>query len=153
KHGLNYFSVVSNQFSLARILDAWWNKGGYYLHWETASDPDFRRWFEETQMVLMPWSSQASGFFIETEAGQPQERDLVRCYHSKENLQRRGRAFELAHRYGVEPIHIALAWVLCQKFPVFPIIGPRLPGETRSSMRALDIELTDEEIRWLDLDA
>ena len=99
----------------------------------------------------MPWSSQASGVFIEDEAQQPRDRDLPRCYHSPDNFTRRERAFELARRYGVSPVNIALAWVLRQPFPVFPIIGTRLPGETRDCLRALDVALTDEEVRWLDL--
>ena len=151
RNGRNYFSLVSNQFSLARIQDAWWTIDGSYPYWQSASGPEFRRWFEATRMVLVPWSSQASGFFIEKEAQQPRDRDLPRCYHSAANFQRRERAFELARKYGVNPINIALAWVLNQPFPVFPIIGTRLPGETRNCLCALDVPLTPEEVRWLDL--
>ena len=151
RNGRSYFSVVSNQFSLARIIDAWWTIDGSYAYWQSASDPEFRRWFEATQTVLVPWSSQASGFFIENEAQQPRDRDLPRCYHSPENFTRRERAFELGRRHAASPINIALAWVLQQPFPVFPIIGTRLPGETRDCLRALDVTLTAEEIRWLDL--
>ena len=152
KNKLNYFSLVSNQFSLARILDAWWNKGDANLYWASCSDPEFRRWFEETQTALMPWSSQASGFFIERKSKTPDDFDLVRCWHNEDNLKRRERAFELAKKYSVAPINIALAWVLCQKFPVFPIIGPRRPEETRDSMRALDVRLSEQELHWLDLE-
>ena len=152
RNGRNWFSVVSNQFSLARIIEAWWTITGSHTYWRSASDPEFRRWFEATQTVLVPWSSQASGFFIENEAQQPRDRDLPRCYHSPENFTRRQRAFELARRHGVSPINIALAWVLRQPFPVFPIIGTRLPGETRDCLRALDVALTAEEVRWLDLE-
>ena len=151
RNGRAYFSVVSNQFSLARIVDAWWTVDGNYTYWQSASDPEFRRWFEATQIPLVPWSSQASGFFIEDEAQQPRDRDLPRCYHSADNFTRRERAFDLARRHRVSPVNIALAWVLRQPFPVFPIIGTRLPGETRDCLRALDIALTSEELRWLDL--
>ena len=151
RNGRNYFSVVSNQFSLARIVDAWWTIDGSYTYWQSASDLEFRRWFEVTQMPLVPWSSQASGFFIEHEAEQPRDRDLPRCYHSPENFTRRERAFELARRHGVSAINIALAWVLQQPFPVFPIVGTRLPGETRDCLRALNVTLSADEIRWLDL--
>ena len=151
RNGRSYFSLVSNQFSLARIQDAWWTIDGSFPYWQSASDPEFRRWFEATQTVLVPWSSQASGFFIENEAQQPRDRDLARCYHSEDNFRRRERAFELARKNGVSPVNIALAWVLQQPFPVFPIIGTRLPGETRDCLRALDVTLTSEEVRWLDL--
>ena len=152
RKGLNFFTIVSNQFSLARILKAWWTDGSdQYGAWETATGTEFRKWLEETQTVLVPWSSQASGFFIEREDAQPRDRDIALCYHSEENFKRRERAFEVAKKYGVKPINIALAWVIGQPFPVFPIIGTRLPGETRNCMLALDIDLTDDEIRWLDL--
>ncbi len=48
-------------------------------------------------------------------------------------------------------INVALAYVLCQPFPVFALIGPRAPWETRSCLRALQVELSRDELRWLDL--
>ena len=53
---------------------------------------------------------------------------------------------------GVQTISIALAYVLCQLFPTFPLIGPRTPGEIRTSFDALDVELTPDELRWLNLE-
>ena len=58
----------------------------------------------------------------------------------------------LAKERGVLPLAIALAYVLCQSFPTFPLIGPLALAETRTSWQALDIELTLEEVRWLNLD-
>ena len=55
--GLAGFAAVSNNFSLARMVEAPW--GGCLA----ASDARSRQWFTRTQMVLMPWSSQARGFF------------------------------------------------------------------------------------------
>src|SRR6266568_3692021 len=52
---------------------------------------------------------------------------------------------------GVLPINIALAYVLCQPFPTFPLIGPRLLSETRTSFPGLDIQLTPVFFYWLDL--
>ncbi len=50
------------------------------------------------------------------------------------------------------PVQVALAYVLAQAFPTFALIGPRTIGETRTSFQALDIELTPEEVRWLNLE-
>ena len=52
---------------------------------------------------------------------------------------------------GTEPIELALAFVLNQDFPSFPLIGPRNFFETRSSLKALEINLSQEERDWLDL--
>ena len=74
----------------------------------------------------------------------------MRCWYSDDNFQRRERAIELARRKGVEPINIALAYVLCQPFPAFALIGPRIISETVSSLRGVSVTLTPEELRWLD---
>ena len=50
------------------------------------------------------------------------------------------------------PINIALAYVLCQPFPTFALIGPRLLSETRTSFQALDVQLTLDELKWLNLE-
>jgi len=46
-----------------------------------------------------------------------------------------------------------LAYVLCQPFPTFPLIGPRTLAETRTCLPALDIALAPDELRWLNLEA
>jgi aryl-alcohol dehydrogenase-like predicted oxidoreductase len=58
----------------------------------------------------------------------------------------------LAEQRGVDPIQIALAYVINQPFPCFPLIGPRQIQETRNSLAALDIELSPAECRWLNLE-
>ena len=52
----------------------------------------------------------------------------------------------------ITPIVIALAWVLTQPFPTFPLIGPRTLSETGSSVLALTVSLTPVEVAWLNLD-
>jgi aryl-alcohol dehydrogenase-like predicted oxidoreductase len=142
------FSVVSNNFSLARMVDAPW--GGCI----SASDPESRAWFAKTQIALLAWSSQARGFFVEGRA-HPDKRDdeeLVRCWYSADNFQRLDRVNELAKKRNVLPINIALAYVLHQPFPTFALIGPRQLSETRTSFAGLDIKLSADEVAWLNLD-
>lgn len=147
EHGLVGFSAMSNNFSLARMIDPVW--AGCIA----ASDAQSRAWLVEQQMPLMPWSSQARGFF--TGRAHPDDHsdpELVRCWYSEDNFRRLERVNEMAKQRGVLPINIALAYVLCQPFPTFPLIGPRLLSETRTSFLGLDIELTPEELRWLNLE-
>ena len=101
----------------------------------------------------MPWSSQARGFF--TGRARPDDYsdpELVRCWYSDDNFQRLERVNEMARRRGVLPINIALAYVLEQPFPTFPLIGPLRLSETRTSFPGLTITLTPEELRWLNLE-
>jgi aryl-alcohol dehydrogenase-like predicted oxidoreductase len=50
-------------------------------------------------------------------------------------------------------VQIALAWVLCQPFPTFALVGPATLREMHASIDALDIELTPQEVKWLNLEA
>jgi predicted dehydrogenase/aryl-alcohol dehydrogenase-like predicted oxidoreductase len=146
KAGRTPFAAVSNNFSLARALDVPW------AGCVSSSDDESRTWLEKNQLALMPWSSQARGFFTGRAApGDKSDPELVRCWYSDDNFQRLARAQELAERRGVAPTAIALAYVLGQEFPTFPLIGPRALAETRTSLDGLTVELTPAEVRWLDL--
>ncbi|MEX2387256.1 MAG: aldo/keto reductase, partial [Phycisphaeraceae bacterium] len=59
---------------------------------------------------------------------------------------------ELAKKYDVLPINIAAAYVLCQPSPIFALFGPRTLEELRTSLPALDVPLTPEEVQWLNLE-
>lgn len=148
KAALSPFSVVSNNFSLARMIDPVW-KGCI-----AASDPQSRAWFTRTQIPLLSWSSQARGFFLEGHAhpDQRDDKEMVRCWYSEDNFKRLERAKELARKKGVRPINIALAYVLCQPFPTYALIGPRKVEETRTSLPALNVPLSEDEVRWLNLE-
>src|SRR5581483_3962846 len=148
KNGKQGFGAVSNNFSLARMIEPVW--AGCIA----ASDPASRAWFTKTQMPLMPWSSQARGFFTER-AHQDRalnDEEMNRVWYSDDNWKRRQRVIELAQRRNVEPIAVALAYVLNQPFPTFPLIGPRQLSETRTSIAALDVELSAQELKWLNLE-
>jgi predicted dehydrogenase/aryl-alcohol dehydrogenase-like predicted oxidoreductase len=145
--GMRGFSAVSNNFSLARMVEPVW--AGCIA----ASDAASRAWFTETQMPLLPWSSQARGFF--TDRARPDDTsdpELVRCWYSADNFARKERVETMAKERGVLPINIALAYVLCQPFPTFALFGPRTLAETRTSLPALDIALTPDELRWLNVE-
>lgn len=152
------FSAISNQFSLARMIEPVWS--GCI----SANTPEYREFLKENELALFPWSSQARGFFTDrvdeihqssksssVQPGlHPSDSEIQRCWFSEDNLERRSRAYALANEKGVEPINIALAFVLAQSFPCFPLIGPRQLSETQSCLRALEIELSEDELNWLD---
>ncbi len=144
--GLQGFSVVSNNFSLARMIDPPW--AGCI----SASDADSRAWLTESQITLLPWSSQARGFFVRGNPDFVEDEELVRCWYAPDNFQRLARAQELAREKACDPIQIALAYVLWQPFPTIPLIGPRNTSETASSFRALELQLTPLEVKWLNLE-
>ena len=48
---------------------------------------------------------------------------------------------EIAQAHGAKPAQVALAWVLHQPFPTYPLIGPHTADELRSSVAALELTL------------
>src|SRR5438105_6564428 len=105
KHGKTCLAAISNQFSLARLVNIGW--AGCL----SAGDPESRGWFARTQTPLMPWSSQARGFFLpDTSPENRGNSELVWWWHSDDNFERLHHARKMAARRGVLPINIALAY-------------------------------------------
>ena len=147
KHGLVGFSILNNQMSLARMIDPVW------ANCLSVSDQASRAWLTENQFPVLAWSSQARGFF--TASAHPKNQaneELARCWYSDDNFLRKQRAAELARERGVEEINVALAYVLSQPFPIWSLIGPATVAEVRSCFSALEISLTPDEVRWLNLE-
>ncbi|MEM7808546.1 MAG: aldo/keto reductase [Planctomycetota bacterium] len=143
KKGVRGFTVMSQNLSLAEMVDPVWRGC------ESAHADDWMSYLAETGLTNFAWSSQARGFFVPDR--DLDEAELNRCWVSDANMERRKRCFELAEQRGVEPISIAAAWVLKQAFPSFALIGPRNLRELHTSLPGLSIELTDAEHAWLDL--
>ncbi|MEM9252498.1 MAG: aldo/keto reductase [Planctomycetota bacterium] len=142
-NGKHPFSALSNNFSLARMYDPVW-RGCV-----ACSDPEWVAALTEHQIANFSWSSQARGWFVYPD-GQALQTG-VNSWDHEPNRERRRRAFELAGDLGVTAINIAAAYVLCQAFPSFALIGPRKLRELTTSLPALDIKLTPEQMAWLDL--
>jgi len=150
EHGLVGFAASSPHYSLAE-----WNRP----MWEgcvAATDPESREWYRRTGMPLFAWSSQASGFFSgrfrPEDAEDPRAQHVARTWFNERNFQRLERAQDLAQRKGVTPNQVALAYVLRQPLNVFALIGPHTAQELRNSLGALKVELTEDELRWLNLE-
>lgn len=143
-NGLTPFSASSPNFSLAVANEPRW-PGCVSVTLEDLA------WHEMSQMPLFAWSSQASGFFTgRYSPDKTGDSEVVRVYYSKENWDRYERAKRLAAAKGVDATQIALAYVLNQSFPTFALIGPLTPEELQSSLRGVEVELSQEEVMWLD---
>lgn len=137
--------ALSNNFSLAEMVEPVW--AGVVA----SSDDTWKAWQRQRQIPNFAWSSQARGFFTDRAGpGKTDDSELVRSWYSEKNFGRRQRAFELGERLGKSPLHVALAYCLAQDFPVVPLIGPLAIGELEDSLEALDIELSPEDVRWLE---
>jgi len=146
-NGLVGFTFSSPNLSLAKANEPFW--AGC-----VSADSADCAWHREKQFPLLSWSSQARGFF--TGSFTPEVRDnadLVRVFYSDANWERYRRAEQLGKERGVSTIQIALAYVLNQPFPSCALIGPKNKAELESCHDATRIQLSEEELNWLDLSA
>lgn len=145
KNGLVGFTYSSPNLSLAKAQEPYWADC-------ISVDDNILAWHEKSNLPILSWSSQARGFF--TGRFTPEDRsnkNLVRVFYNDENWERYRRAEQLAKEKGVDTIQISLAYVLNQSFPAAAIIGPQNKKEMVSCREAAEIDLTEDEIKWLDL--
>ena len=112
----------------------------------SATDAGARAWHARTGMPLLAWSAQAGGFFAGSGGASS------RVYENAANRERRARAEQVGRRAGGTANAVALAWVLAQPFPTIAVIGPHSVEHLRASLEALDIRLSVEDVRWLNLE-
>ena len=112
-------------------------------------DP-LRAWHLESGLPMIPYSSQANGYFGAANVawakdGFQGEPKLAGSFDSPANRRRLLRASDLAEKKDCTPNQIALAYLLNQPFPIYPIIGTGNPDHAREALGAVDITLTGEE--------
>ena len=73
----------------------------------------------------------------------------VKGYCSDANFMRLKRAESLAREKRVTIPQLALAWVLNQPLLPMAVCSASTPKRMISNLKALDVKLTAEEIRWL----
>jgi 1-deoxyxylulose-5-phosphate synthase len=150
------FTVVSNNLSLGRPAEP------FYPNLVSA-DAAGEEWHTKTGMPLVPWSSQARGFFTgrwprslrDDKQAKPDAFNarMLAVYGTDANYDRLERAESLGRdKGGLSAMQIALAWVLSRPFPIAPVVGPHTVEELESCVQALSLELTPKECRWLDLE-
>ena len=144
------FSIINNQFSLAKMEKPLWPDC------LSISDKNYINYLENNNISHFGWSSQARGFFIKENFIKKFFRRrfhkyLKQCFYSRDNIQKRKRANELAKKYNCSPNDIALSWVINQKFPSYAIIGSKNINQLNFSINSINIKLTEEEKTWLNL--
>lgn len=155
-NGYQPFVASSPQFSLAESLDEPWplciSIGG-------SAGIAAREWYAQTQMPLLIWSPLASGFFsgrfrrdnLHLFGEREWDEVVVRTYASEANFQRLERAEMLAAEKGLSAAQVALAYVMNRPMNSFVVVGPHSAEKFRANMEASEVQLTREELDWLDL--
>ena len=150
EHDIAGFKVLSNNFSLARMIEPVWP--GCF-----SCDDAYLKYLKDNNIHLFPWSSQARGFFVnqvEFAANEhfanPTNEEEKRVWHDELNLIRRDRAIELAKEKSCQPIQIALSYVVNLEISAYPLVGPRNFFELDSCIEATNIQLSNQELRYLE---
>jgi len=146
EHGLTGFAASSPGLSLPRPVEMQF-PGTLF------ADDDTRRWHAETQLPVLAWTSLAAGFA--SGRFRPDDTDVdesTGAFFSEDNFERMRRAAEVAGRRNASALQVALAFVLGQDFPVVALVGPSRVENLEGTLGALEVELTADEIRYLDLD-
>lgn len=155
-NGLEPFVASSPQFSLAESLNEPWP---LCLSISGSAGATAREWYTRTQMPLLAWSPLASGFFsgrfrrdnLQMFGEREWDEVAVRSYANEANFQRLDRATLLASEKGLSTAQVALAYVMSQPMNVFAVVGPHGGEKFRANIEASDVQLSPQEMDWLDL--
>ena len=156
------FSVLNNNLALCKMIKPLWD--GCI----SSNDQEILTYLESTKTAHLSWSSQGRGFFLPDEITHQIEEKITKdesswrqpgehssgplsCFDSEDNRERKSRAIDLAKKLNTDSQNIAGAWPLNLDFPSFALIGPRIISEIDSSLKNLDLELTREQVNWLNL--
>lgn len=112
-------------------------------------DADTYRFHRETGLAVIPYTSQANGFFSKLARGDVglEKHD----FHVPPNLAAGRIVQELAAAKRVAPSTIVLAYLWSRPFPVVPIIGSRTLAQLEDGIAALSVRLTSEETAALEV--
>lgn len=115
-------------------------------------DPAAEQFHRETGLAVIPYTSQANGFF--TKLALPRDRqpaDLVQnAYYTPPNLATGEVVRQLAQQQNVNVSAIVLAYLWSRPFPVVPIIGCRTIAQLEDSAAALPVRLSPTELALLE---
>jgi aryl-alcohol dehydrogenase-like predicted oxidoreductase len=132
-----------------------WNLGSrHYRGLESTLQPmddDAEQLHETTNLVAMPYSSQAGGFFsnwLEEDEAKRLKADQS-GYATKTNFEIARLASEIAQRNGVPVSAVVLAFLRSHPFKVVPIVGCGTPAHLAASIEALNFVLSDADLKSL----
>lgn len=111
-------------------------------------DADTYRLHRETGLAVIPYTSQANGFFSKLARGDTglEKHD----FHVPPNLAAGRIVAELAAAKHVPPSAIVLAYLWSRPFPVVPIIGSRTIAQLEEAIAARTVRLSPAELTTLE---
>ena len=163
EHNLAGFLVSSPNFGLAeQIADPWLcdaHFGNGCVTISGSENTDAREWYAKNNMPVFAYSSLARGLFSGLfKSSEPEKAKEIMDepgiigYYSEKNIERLRRCECLAEEKGISVAQAALAWIYNQKFDVYALSSPVTKQQLDANIKAMEIELTDMEVKWLNLE-
>lgn len=159
EHGLVPFTVSSPNYGLCRQVNDPWGGSAGCLTLTGDENKAARAWYMQNTVSVLAYSSLGRGLFsgkvrsdeIE-KARAMMEPGAAHAYCHEENFERLKRAEMLAEKKACSVSQIALAWLLKQKIEAFPIVSASTGGRMEENVKAMEIELSEDEAKWLNLE-
>lgn len=157
EHGLIPFTVSSPNYGLADQVEDLW--GGGCVTISGPSNKEAREWYRAQKMPVIAYSSLGRGFFSgRVKSDRPESAkevldDVAQLgYVCDDNFKRLSRAEQLAAEKGASVPEIAMAWLMNQPLDVYAVVSSSNAARMQSNIRASELELTENECKWLDLE-
>jgi aryl-alcohol dehydrogenase-like predicted oxidoreductase len=115
-------------------------------------EADAWRFHRDTGLAVIPYTSQAGGFFskLALPAAQQPASFAAHEFHVPANLAAGKIVLELAAAKNITPSAIVLAYLWSRPFPVVPIIGSHTAAQLEDSFAACAVRLAASELRALE---
>lgn len=156
EHDLEPFSVSSPNYGLAeQVLDPW---GGGCVSISGPGEAESRKWYADSGVTVFAYATLAHGLFSGkvrsdqlSQVANYLDEFAIRGYCCRQNYERLRRAEQIAEKHGCSVAQAALAWVLAQPLEVFAEVSASTPARLASNLEALNVHLTETELRYMDL--
>jgi aryl-alcohol dehydrogenase-like predicted oxidoreductase len=149
KHGMPVPVAVQPQWSLAVRHEP-------TAPFQTTFNAEYEALCREEGIGVVPYSPLASGFLTgkytreNIKAAETSRRDeVIKCFAGDDNFARLERAKAIAAEKKVATSQLALAWLMNQSVPTVPIVGASSVDQLTQNLGADEVELTNDELRFL----
>ena len=111
----------------------------------------------DQNIAIIPWSPLARGLLTGNRSKERNETERAKTdkfgkllYDSESDFDIVDRLAEVAKKKNIPDAQLALAWMLSKPDITAPIIGASKPGHLEDAVAAVDVKLSDEEIKQLE---
>lgn len=110
----------------------------------------------DQKIAVIPWSPLARGLLARpwkndrNETLRAQTDEFGKTLYRDSDSGIINRVTDIAGKRGVSNSQVALAWMLSKQFITSPIIGASKPGHIEDAVKALELKLSEDELKYLE---